>query len=483
MRILHVASEATGVAKTGGLADVVAGLARAQTSAGDDARILMPAYPAAAKLAEATVRHPLGDLLGCGEARLLEGRLPGTSTPVWLVDAPALFERDGGPYLDETGQPHPDNAMRFALLGRVAAVLATAGALIDWRPQVVHAHDWQASLAPATLHWWGGARPGTVTTIHNLRFQGCFDPALVPSVGLPSAAMAVEGAEAYGSFSFLKAGLYYADRLTTVSPTYAREIQTEEGGEGLHGLLRSRAPELHGILNGIDETVWDPQTDPALAARYDPDELATRARNKRGLQRRLGLEEDAVAPLLGLVTRLSDQKGIDLLLGALPRLMQAPLQLVVLGSGEPHLEKALRDLARAAAGRVGVHIGYDEALSHQVFGGADMIAVPSRFEPCGLTQMYAMRYGALPIVRYTGGLADTVTDVSAGGCGFTFDEIEADALGHAITRALHAYADREQWAGLQRRAMQQRFGWSSAAAQYRDVYSAALGETGAGSST
>jgi len=480
MRILHVASEATGLVKTGGLADVAAGLARAQVEAGDDVRLLLPSYPGCAEAADATKRFALGDPLGAGEAHLLEGRLPGTDARVWLLDAPTLYARDGGPYLDPSGDPYPDNHLRFGLLGRVAALLCAAGSLTGWRPEVVHAHDWQASLAPATLHWWGGARPGTVTTIHNLRFQGRFDPAVVPAIGLPAGAYATEGAEAYGTFSFLKAGLYYADRITTVSPTYAREIQTETGGEGLHGLLRARADTLHGILNGIDEQVWDPRTDAALEQRYSVETLEDRRANKRALQRTLGLEPDDGAPLLGLVTRLTDQKGIDLLLAALPRLLQTPMQLALLGSGEPHFESALRELARRLPRRVGVHIGYDEALSHRVFAGVDMLAVPSRFEPCGLTQMYAMRYGALPVVRYTGGLADTVADVSVGGCGFTFDEVEASAFGHAVERALHLYTDRALWTRLQQQAMQRRFGWSSAAESYREVYSAAIAD---GSST
>lgn len=472
MRILHVASEASGLVKTGGLADVVAGLARAQQDSGDDVRVLLPAYPGCADLADATSLYDLGDPLGVGPARLLEGRFPGTSVPVWLIDAPSMYAREGGPYLGSDGNAHADNHLRFGLLGRVGAMLATAGSLVGWRPEVVHAHDWQAALAPTTLHWWGGARPGTVTTIHNLRFQGRFDPSVVTDVGVPAAAYAVEGGEAYGTFSFLKAGLYYSDRITTVSPTYAKEIQTEIGGEGLHGLLHSRNDRLHGILNGIDDAVWDPSRDAALETAFDVHTLLERQSNKRALQRELGLDV-ADVPLLGVVSRLSDQKGLDLLLAALPRLLQAPLQVVVLGSGDAGLESTLRDLARALPRRVGVFIGYDEALSHRIFAGADMLCVPSRFEPCGLTQMYAMRYGALPVVRFTGGLADTVADVSVGGCGFTFDDIDPSALGHAVERALHVYGDRDLWTRLQTQAMQRSFGWRTAAKHYAEVYAAA----------
>lgn len=476
MRILHVASEATGLVKTGGLADVVAGLARAQQEGGDDVRVLLPAYPGCAELADATVLHDLGNPLGIGPARLLEGRLPGTSVPVWLVDAPEQYAREGGPYLRSDGNAHADNHLRFGLLGRVGAVLATAGPLVGWQPEVVHAHDWQAALTPTTLHWWGGARPGTVTTIHNLRFQGRFNPSVVTEVGLPQAAYAMEGGEAYGTFSFLKAGLFYSDRITTVSPTYAEEIQTDVGGEGLHGLLHSRNDRLHGILNGIDEAVWDPSNDAALDTAFGVQTLGERVANKRALQREMGLDVGDV-PLLGVVSRLSDQKGIDLLLSALPRLLQTPLQVVVLGSGDAVLESPLRDLARALPRRVGVFIGYDEALSHRIFAGADMMCVPSRFEPCGLTQMYAMRYGALPVVRFTGGLADTVADVSTGGCGFTFDDIEPGALGHAIERALHVYADKDLWTRLQTQAMQRSFGWRTAAKHYAEVYAAATSST------
>lgn len=476
MRILHVASEATGLVKTGGLADVTAGLARAQRDAGDDVRLLLPAYRGCAELADATVRHALGDPLGGGPTRLLEGRLPGTDVPVWLVDAPTLYDREGGPYLDPHGNDYSDNPLRFALLGRVAAMLSTVGPALGWTPDIVHAHDWQASIAPATLHWWGGTRPGTVTTVHNLKFQGRFSPEVVSQVGLPAAAYALEGAEAYGTFSFLKAGLFYSDRITTVSPTYAEEIQSETGGEGLHGLLRSRSNRLHGLLNGIDEAAWDPRSDSDLHAAFGPRSLGPRAANKRALQRYFGLDEERGVPLVGLVSRLSDQKGIDLLLAAIPQLLRSPLQLVVLGSGDPLLEEALRDLARQHPTRVGVNIGYDEALSHQVFAGSDLFVVPSRFEPCGLTQMYAMRYGALPVVRNTGGLADTVTDVSAGGCGFTFEAVDADALREAMHRALEVYADGDRWTRLQLQAMQRSFGWGNAAGGYRDVYSAAIAD-------
>ncbi|MEM6295610.1 MAG: glycogen synthase GlgA [Myxococcota bacterium] len=476
MRILQVTSEAVPLAKTGGLADVASGLSRALVAAGDDVRLLMPAYPGCIEAADATVKFELGDPLGTGPARLLEGRLPGTSVPVWLLSAPALFDRAGGPYVDESGRDHADNPLRFGLLGRVAATLSNAGAALGWAPDVVHAHDWQAGLAPAYLNWWGGRRPGTVMTIHNLRFQGRFPPDTVPAVGLPWAAYAVDGVECYGTMSFLKAGLYYADRITTVSPTYAEEIRGEWGGEGLHGLLDQRADRLHGVLNGIDDVLWDPATDASLHTGYDAQRLDDRATNKAALQARFSLAPQPRTPLVGMVSRLTDQKGVDLLLGALPHLLERGAHVVVVGSGDGALEQALEHAAAANSGRIGFFRGYDEALARTVFAGADLFTVPSRFEPCGLTQMYALRYGALPVVRRTGGLADTVTDVARDGVGFTFDAVSTAALTDALDRALTLYADAPRWSAIQRRAMALDFAWSSAATKVRRIYGLAVAD-------
>ncbi len=474
MRILQVTSEAVPLAKTGGLADVVSGLSRALVAAGDDVRLLLPAYPGCIEAADATVKLELGDPLGTGPARLLEGRLPGTSVPVWLLSAPTLFDRAGGPYLDEHGRDHVDNPLRFGLLGRVAAMLTNAGAALGWAPDVVHVHDWQAGLTPAYLHWWGGRRPGTVTTIHNLRFQGRFDPATVRTLGLPWASYSIDGVECYGTMSFLKAALYYADRITTVSPTYAEEIRGEWGGEGLHGLLDHRGDRLHGVLNGIDDALWNPASDAALSTTYDADHLDDRRGNKASLQARFGLAEEPRTPLIGMVSRLTDQKGVDLLLGALPFMLERGAQLVVVGSGDGALEQALEHAASSNPGRIGFFRGYDEDLSRTVFAGADLFAVPSRFEPCGLTQMYALRYGALPIVRRTGGLADTVTDVGRGGVGFTFDAVSTPALVDALERALGLYADAGRWRSIQRRGMAIDFAWSAAAKKIRRIYGLAV---------
>ena len=464
MRIMQVASEAFGLVKTGGLADVVTGLARALVAAGDDVRLVLPAYPGCAERAGATPLLDLGDPLGTGPCRLLEGRLSDTDVTVWLVDSPALFARAGGPYLDEHGHDYADNHLRFGLLCRVAATLALAGAPLGWAPDIVHAHDWQAGLVPTHLALWGGARPATVFTVHNLHFQGRFHPSILGAVGLPASVYQVDGVELWGSASFIKGGLFHADKITTVSPSYANEIQDVVAGEGLHGLLTARDDDLHGILNGIDLDVWNPANDEHLAS-------TDRAENKRALQAELGLTVDPDAPLVGSVGRLAHQKGFDLLLAALPRLLVRGAQVAIVGSGEPWLEDALSHAAAANPGRVAFVSGYHEALSHRMVAGADIFAVPSRFEPCGLTQLYALRYGAIPVVRGTGGLLDTVHDASTpDGVGFVFGPPTHHALADAMDRALDTFHDKATWAALQQRGMARNHGWDTAGAAYRALY-------------
>jgi starch synthase len=471
MRILQVASEAFGLVKTGGLADVVSGLCCALQDAGDDVRLVLPAYRGVVELARARPKLTLGDPLGAGATRLLEGVLPGSDVTVWLVDCAPLFDRPGGPYLDAQGADHFDNHIRFGLLCRVAAMLAIMGPAIGWDADVVHAHDWQAGFVPTHLALWGGHRPGTLFTVHNLHFQGRYSPSILAEVGLPAHAYAIDGVELWGSASFIKGGLFHADKITTVSPTYANEIQGEVGGEGLHGLLTMRDADLHGIVNGIDLETWDPARDDALAVRYDASRLAARAENKLALQRRMGLRADPDAPLVGTVGRLTHQKGIDLLLGALPRLLGRGAQVAVVGSGDVALENALEYAAEANPGRVAFLRGYHEPASHLMVGGCDAFVVPSRFEPCGLTQLYALRYGAVPVVRATGGLADTVLDAShPDGVGFVFESATHHALGDALDRALDAFGDKRGWAALQRRGMARDHGWASAAAAYRSLY-------------
>lgn len=476
MRILQVASEAVPLVKTGGLADVVTALSTALVRGGDEVSVLLPAYPGTIERSEARPRVHLGDPLGVGPTQLWSGKLPGTDVEVWLVDCPQLFARAGGPYLGADGRDHPDNHLRFGLLARVAAILGAFGALAGVSIDVVHVHDWQAALAPAYLAWWGGPRPATVVTVHNLNFAGRFPPSVMGQLSIPPSAFSMHGVEFYGEVSFLKAGLYYADRITTVSPNYALEICTPGGGEGFDGLLRARTGALYGILNGIDTQLWDPARDANLPTRFGAADLAPKTKVKLALQGELGLAIDARAPLLGLVGRLAWQKGIDLVLGAVPRVLARGGQLAVLGSGDPALESALAKAVEQHPGRIAYRWGYDEPLAHRIVAGADMFLMPSRYEPCGLTQLYAMRYGTLPIVRRTGGLADTVVDLDeepAAGTGLLFDPPSPIALGDAIERAITTWTDAERWREVQRRGMGQDFGWESGAAAYRAIYRAA----------
>ncbi|MCH9686124.1 MAG: glycogen synthase GlgA [Deltaproteobacteria bacterium] len=477
MRVLMVASELFPLVKTGGLADVVGALPRALSRRGHDVRVLVPGYRGVLEAAESPGPPvSLGDPLGVGPTEIIPAKLPGSDTRVYVLRCPSLYDRQGGPYVDPNGHDWGDNHLRFALLARAATIIAVAGAPLGWAPQVVHAHDWQAGLLPAYLQLWGRTRPATVMTVHNLHFAGRFHPALTSAVGLPQSLFSVNGAELYGVMSYLKAGLYFADRITTVSPTYAGEIQTDAHGEGLQGLLSARAPHLHGIINGIDDEVWNPATDPALPAPYDANQIAGKAQAKRELQEKLGMRVDPSIPMFGLVSRLTGQKGIDLVLGNLPLVIDSGAQLVVLGSGAAAYELALSEARRHHPQQIGFYRGYHEPLSHKVMAGSDFVLVPSRFEPCGLTQMYAQRYGSLPIVRHTGGLADTVTDswaVPSVGTGFSFVDPTNWALGNAMWRGLQTYGT-PRYDELQQRAMHRDFGWGPSAKRYEQVYVDAL---------
>jgi starch synthase len=350
------------------------------------------------------------------------------------------------------------------------------GALPSFVPDILHAHDWQAGLAPAYLHYANGPRPGTVMTVHNLAYQGKFPHEMLDTFGLPAQSFTIHGVEYYGTISFLKAGLQFADRITTVSPTYAIEIQGDEGGMGLGGLLRERTRVLSGILNGIDISVWNPETDPHIAARFSAKELESRAANKAALQRRLGIDPSPDALLLGVISRLSWQKGLDLLLENLPTISNEGMQLALLGSGDPDLQDRYQAASRANVGRIAVLVGYDEALAHLIQAGADALVVPSRFEPCGLTQLCALRYGAVPIVSGVGGLADTVIDLertdSAGGAttGFKFGPVTAENLAGALRRASNSFHDRHTWRGLQHNGMSTDVSWRHRASQYAALY-------------
>ncbi len=474
MRILQVASEAFPLVKTGGLADVVGALSGALSARGHDVALLLPCYRETMRAAVSGrgAFIELGDPLGIGPARLRPATLPDTDVRVWLLDAPQQFDRLGGPYLDDRGYDHPDNHLRFGLLSRVAASLASFGGLAGWVPDVVHAHDWQTGLVPAYQCAFGGRSAPTLFTVHNLHFAGRFDPGQLPALGLPPAMFDVEGVELYGAASALKAGLYYADALSTVSPSYAAEICTPEGGRGLHGLLQTRRADLHGVLNGIDTRVWNPSADPLLPARYTVGDLRGKALCQASLRTRFCVREGG--HVLAVVSRLTDQKGIDLLLDAWPVVARRhDVRLCVLGSGDPALEARLADAAQADPERVGFIRGYDEPLSHLLVAGADALCVPSRFEPCGLTQMYALRYGTLPIVRRTGGLGDTVTDVDRDpvqGDGVVFDAPTADALAVAIGRALGVLADPARHGAVQARGMARPLGWDHAVLGYERLY-------------
>ncbi|MBI4183724.1 MAG: glycogen synthase GlgA [Proteobacteria bacterium] len=473
MRVLFVVSEAYPLVKTGGLGDVGGALPAALAGLGAEVRLLLPGYPEArARLAGAADEGSLGDLLGLGEARLLGGEMPGSGLRVWLVHFPPLYERPGGPYLDPAGREWADNHLRFALLARAGAHLAAAGGGFGFAPDVVHANDWQSGLLPAYLKLGGRTRPGSVFTVHNMQFPGLFAAEVLGAIGLPPESFAIDGVEFYGRISFLKAGLAYADRLTTVSPTYAEEIQRPAGGGGLAGLVAKRAGVLTGLVNGVDYRIWDPAKDRLIARRYGPRRLALKAENKRALQREMGLAPEPATPLVGLVSRLTEQKGVDLMLAALPRLLGLGCQLATLGSGEARFETELAAAAAAHPGRVAVHTAYDEALAHRIQAGADICLVPSRFEPCGLVQMYALRYGTVPVVHRTGGLADTVVEVGENGkgTGFLFETPTVEALVGAVARALACYRQARRWPSIQRRGMRQDFGWGRTAHKYMEIY-------------
>ncbi len=476
-KILFVASEAYPLMKTGGLGDVCGSLPQALAALGEDVRLLMPGYRdsvANAGALKKVAEIALPSL--SAPVRLLEGRLPGTRIKTWLIDYPPAYDRPGNPYQNSPGVDWPDNAARFALLARVAVAIAQGIKRLRWQPDIVHAHDWQAGLAPALLSL-EAARPATVFTIHNLAYQGLFPYDTFVSLGLPPALWTFEGLEFHGQLSFIKGGIAFADRVTTVSPGYAREIQTAEFGHGLDGLLRHRAPVLRGILNGIDTKAWNPQRDAALAARYTAGRVAAgKAANKAALQAELGLANTPAAPLLGMVSRQVRQKGIDLVVEALPVLLGRSLQCAVLGTGDAEYEQALRALARRYPGQLAVVIGYDEQLAHRIVAGADLFLMPSRFEPCGLTQLYSLRYGTVPVVRRVGGLNDSVVDASAAALadgsatGIVFEAATSAALVQAVERGIALYQKRRTWQTLRRHGMRQDFSWRRSAVEYQRLY-------------
>jgi starch synthase len=481
-RVLHVGAEIFPLLKTGGLADVLGALPMALRRAGADARVLLPAFPAL--LSALTAVREVGALpleWSGAPATLLAGQFeaaPLAGLPVYLLQHEALFGRTGNPYSDAAGVAYHDNHRRFALLGQAAARLAE-GADPGWLPQVVHSHDWHAGLVPAYLAFArsaGMSQAASVFTIHNLAYQGLFPASVFGELGLPAGAYTLHGVEFHNQVSFMKAALHFADRITTVSPTYAREIQGLELGCGLDGLLRQRSEVLSGILNGVDEQVWNPADDAAIARTYSAGRMAGKAVCKAALQRECGLTVQSEAPLFSVISRLTEQKGLHLVAETVQQIVQRGGQLVVLGNGEPALEAAFARAAHAQPQHVALRQGLDEALAHRIFAGSDVTLVPSRFEPCGLTQLYALKYGSLPLVRRTGGLADTVIDCSLEeladerATGFVFDHFDAADLTRALRRAFALWARPRDWRGVRERAMAQHFGWDAAAASYLALY-------------
>jgi starch synthase len=482
VRVLMVTAEMYPLAKTGGLADVCGALPPALERLGVDCQTVMPAYPEAlATIEGAEVVAELGDRLVSGPIRLVAGRAPDSGARLWLVDAPALFRRVGGPYTDPEGQDWPDNAIRFALLNRIAARIAMGGAGLQWSPNVVHGHDWHAGLVHALLAEGGAMHVANVFTVHNLAYQGNFPMEAAASLDLPPLLCSAPEVEFYGQFSFLKAGLEFADRITTVSRRYAEEITTPEFGCGLDGVLRRRTGVLSGVTNGIDVNLWNPTRDPWIAAPFSSADIAGKVRCKRELQREAGFSEDDSRSIGTFVSRLAWQKMADVLLAELPGLLDRhpDLDVAVLGRGDRDLERGFADLAAARPDRVWFDRDYDEPRAHRLHAGADLLLHGSRFEPCGLTQQYAMRYGTLPVARRTGGLADSIVDagdsgpVAPGATGFLYDAANGAAFAGAVARALRVRREQPaEWHRLMVNAMRRDASWDAAARQYLGIYGA-----------
>ncbi|TPG58832.1 glycogen synthase GlgA [Ewingella americana] len=473
MQVLHVCSELFPLLKTGGLADVAGALPAAQIAGGTDVRVLIPAFPDIKRgIGETQVVGHLDTF--AGHVTLRYGVFQGVG--IYIIDVPGLYDRPGSPYHDQSSYAYPDNHLRFALLSWMAAELGN-GFDAMWKPDILHSHDWHAGLTSAYVR----ARHipvKTVFTVHNLAFQGLFDGYHLQHLQIPFEFFQMYGLEFYGQISYLKAGLFYSDHITTVSPTYAKEITRPEFGYGMEALLleRQREGRLTGILNGVDDAIWQPRDDVLLSARYDADDLRSKMINKAYLQRAMGLDVDDSRLVFAVVSRLTHQKGLDLVLEALPDLLERGGQLALLGAGDAVLQQAFLAAAADNPGQVGVQLGYHESFSHRIIGGADVIMVPSRFEPCGLTQLYGLKYGTLPLVRRTGGLADTVVDCAlenlADGTasGFVFEEANGKSLGSAIRRAFVLWSRPKHWRHVQHHAMGIDFGWQVAAQAYLSLY-------------
>ena len=470
--ILFATSEVFPLIKTGGLADVAASLPRALIKLKHNVRIVLPGYASVMKAVAGDVKKVTVFDVDGESVTLWRTLLPGTRVLVWLVDAPAFSERDGNPYCGPDGFDWPDNAQRFLLFAKVARLIALNQAGLDWPVDVVHCNDWQTGMIPALLTQ-DSPRPATVFTIHNLAYRGLFSWDTFTSLGLPHELWHMDRLEFYGQFSFMKGGLVYADRVTTVSPTYAEEIQTPDAGNGLDGLLRHRQAVLSGILNGIDADEWNPGTDKHIAQTYNRRTLTNKEKNKVALQERSGLEVSE-KPLLGFIGRLVDQKGVDLILSNLPQLLSEGCQCVILGSGMKDYEERLAQLAQEFPEQLSVTIGYSEILAHQIEAGADIFLMPSAYEPCGLNQLYSLRYGTLPVVHAVGGLRDSVIDFAeptqTDATGFMFYQYTAHGLYNAIQRALAAFQDKKIWRMLQNNGMSKDLSWRRSAEEYGRLY-------------
>ncbi len=472
-KILFAASEVHPLIKTGGLADVAGSLPRALADLSQDIRIILPNYQSLNKTEE--VRFISSVRVNNQDANILETRLPDSDVIVWLVDCPALFDTPGNPYVDETGNSWTNIADRFALFCRVVVEVAMGRAHVGWSADVVHCNDWQTGLVPALLSIESN-RPATVFTIHNMAYQGMFPENVFSELNLPHQLWHPGGLEFHQMLSFIKGGLAYANRITTVSPTYALEIQTPEYGYGLEGLLSHKYNILSGIINGMDLDQWNPETDTSISEPYSIDSLDKKVINKTSLQARSSLPVNKSVPLFGLISRLVEQKGIDLILDCLQEMVEMPLQLVLLGSGDKSVEQKLLNFARLYPKKISVTIGYNEALAHQIEAGVDIFLMPSRFEPCGLNQMYSQRYGTVPIVRETGGLADTIEDVlpkslaNNTATGVSFKQASYGALLEAIKRTMLLYNDKKSWKKIQTAAMKKDFSWENSAKQYLALY-------------
>lgn len=478
-RLLFVASEAYPLVKTGGLADVAGSLPEVLRQQGMDVRLLLPAYSDLLCNLDSPLDVVAELELAGQRVRILECLLPGTPLRTWLLEHPIFSERAGNPYHDEKGEPWRDNADRFMLLSRAAAHISTCDTRLGWRPDVLHCNDWHTGPAIALTHLQE-QRPRTVFTIHNLAHMGIFDRQTFDRLALPEHFWQEQGLEYYGQWSFIKGGVFYADEITTVSPTYAREICESPGGMGLEGLLSQRREHLVGILNGIRSEVWDPACDPYLERTYDVESLQHKAMNKIGLQRELGLAFRRDCPMLGFVGRLVEQKGLELMLPVLEQLLDSPVQIVILGTGEVRYEQELQSLAARWPESMSVILAYNEGLAHRIEAAADIFLMPSLFEPCGLNQLYSLRYGTLPVVREVGGLADTVQDASTAALesgtatGFVFRPPLSSEFLQATLRAIKLWHDAVAWQEVQRTAMCQDFSWQRSAQRYLELYNSTI---------